>query len=146
VGGHLTSLLNYRYKNVTVPQGSFHLLFYKDSTATGNDKLIDSSRLIMPSNVGVKAFVGMFNRCTQMTTTPVLTATTLAERCYENLFVYCTNISSITTYANDNSATGCTSNWLLYAASTGTLHNLGSATYTADSASGIPTGWTEVNN
>lgn len=273
VGGHVASLVDYTNLNVTIPQGSFHLLFYKSSTE-GNmsDKLLSSSKLVLP-NPGPKAFVGMFNGCINMTdyptlpttitancfdtmfarcrsltsapelpstslefacyrqmfynctslvTSPALPATTLAEQCYQQMFQDCPSLStitsfsattlaerccygmfqnctalttspalpattlanycyygmflnctglitapalpatelvdhcyqimfqncpsltSVTVYANDNSATDCTLNWLNGVAASGTVHNLGSATYTADSASGIPTGWTEV--
>jgi hypothetical protein len=51
-------------------------------------------------------------------------------------------INSITTYANDISATDCLFNWLSGVASTGDFYNLGGATYPTGT-SGIPTGWTE---
>ena len=87
----------------------------------------------------------MFKGCTGLTTTPELPATTLTEGCYYGMFENCASLNSITVYADDVSATDCTSYWLSRVASSGTFHNLGSATYSRD-ASGIPTGWTEVKN
>ena len=86
----------------------------------------------------------MFYECTSLTSTPTLPATTLTAGCYQNMFYGCVLVDSITTYANNISASNCLTNWLNNVAATGTLYNNGSATYTPNSASGIPTGWTEV--
>lgn len=59
------------------------------------------------------------------------------------MFYGCSNLNSVTTYANDISALNCINNWLNNVAATGDFYNEGSATYTVDSPSGIPTGWTE---
>ena len=85
----------------------------------------------------------MFNGCTALTTAPALPATTLTEYCYQQMFSVCPNLNSITTYATDISAYQCLNNWLTDVASTGDFYNLGGATYTKDSPSGIPSGWTE---
>ncbi len=85
----------------------------------------------------------MFQGCTSLITAPALPATTLADYCYNNMFSGCTSLNEVTTYATDISATNCLTNWLYSVAATGDFFNLGSATYTVDSASGIPTGWTE---
>lgn len=89
-------------------------------------------------------YQNMFRDCTSLTTAPDLTATTLADYCYSYMFYGCTSLNSVTTYANDISATDCIQNWLGNVAASGTFYNNGSATYTTSSASGIPTGWTEV--
>ena len=88
----------------------------------------------------------MFSICTSLVNAPTLPATTLANKCYNALFYGCSKLNHLTVYANDISATNCTSNWLSGVASSGTFRNLGSATYDIDSPSGIPTGWTEVKN
>ena len=85
----------------------------------------------------------MFDGCTSLTTAPALPATTLVNECYRQMFSGCTSLNSITTYANDISATNCLQNWLQNVAPTGTFHNEGTAVYTTDSPSGIPTGWSE---
>ena len=91
-------------------------------------------------------YSGMFNGCSSLTSAPVLPATTLSYRCYSSMFNGCRNLNSITVYANDISATNCTTDWLSGVASSGTFHNLGTATYATDSPSGIPSGWTEVKS
>jgi hypothetical protein len=61
------------------------------------------------------------------------------------MFDGCTSLNSVTTYANDISATHCLAGWLQNVAAVGTFHKLGTATYPTG-ASGIPSGWTVVNN
>ena len=88
----------------------------------------------------------MFYGCTSLTTAPTLPATTLVEECYYYMFYNCSSLNNVTSYANNiSSGAEYTFLWLGNVASTGTFHNLGSATYSRD-ASGIPTGWTEVKN
>ena len=88
-------------------------------------------------------YEAMFTGCTGLTETPILPATTLTNYCYYLMFSACTNINKVTTYADNISATNCLGNWLYGVSSTGDFYNLGGATYPTDSASGIPTGWTE---
>ena len=90
-------------------------------------------------------YFNMFSGCSSLTTAPTLPATTLADYCYYNMFGYCTKLNSITVYADDISASDCTTEWLSGVASSGTFRNLGTATYPTG-ASGIPSGWTEVKS
>ena len=86
----------------------------------------------------------MFYGCTSLVNAPQLPATYLTGECYLNMFANCSSLNSITVYADNINANRCTSGWLSGVASTGTFRNLGSATYTKDSVSGIPVGWVEV--
>ena len=88
----------------------------------------------------------MFKGCTSLTTSPVLPATTLISNCYRYMFLDCTSLNNVTSYADSiGDGVEYTFNWLYNVASSGTFHNLGSATYPTD-VSGIPSGWTEVKN
>ena len=95
------------------------------------------------TTLALMCYIAMFYNCTSLTTAPELPATTLAEQCYYSMFNGCTNLNSVTTYAQDISATVCLDNWLDGVSATGDFYNLGGATYPTDSASGIPSGWTE---
>lgn len=86
----------------------------------------------------------MFSRCL-FTTAPALPAPVLVNGCYGGMFKDCTNLTNVTTYANDISASGCLSDWVNNVAATGDFYNLGSATYTSG-VDGIPSGWTEHNS
>ena len=88
----------------------------------------------------------LFYGCTSLVNPPELPATTLTTSCYQQLFYGCSKLNNVTVYANDISATNCTTDWLSGVASEGIFNNYGSATYTANSPSGIPTGWVENKN
>lgn len=169
VGGNINTLINYNDpNNVVLSSTAFAYLFDNDT------KLTSASNLILPATTlaiacytsmfrGCTSLISaptelpattlaqtcyqfMFQGCTSLTTAPTLSATTLAKDCYRYMFLDCNSLNSITVYADDISASGCTDNWLSGVASTGTFRNLGSATYEKDSPSGIPTGWTEVKS
>jgi hypothetical protein len=89
----------------------------------------------------------MFKGCTSLTTGPTLSATTLTDYCYMIMFQNCSNLNSVTCLAATNlSAESCTSDWLDGVAATGTFAKAPSMTsWTTDSSSGIPSGWTSKN-
>ena len=92
-------------------------------------------------------YSGMFTYCTNLTTAPVLPATTLADYCYFNMFNGCTKLNSVTCLATDISASDATTNWLSGVAATGTFTKAAGMTgWPTNSASGIPSGWTVVDN
>ena len=84
----------------------------------------------------------MFQECTNLTTAPELPATTLTKYCYYKMFSGCTNLNSVTCLATDISALDATTDWLENVAATGTFTKAAGASWTIDSPSGIPTGWT----
>ena len=90
-------------------------------------------------------YAQMFQICTSLTSTPELPATTLTKNCYLWMFKGCSNLNSVTCRATDISADYCTSDWLSDVASTGTFTAASSATWSEGNTSGIPTGWTRVN-
>ena len=92
-----------------------------------------------------ECYNGMFRVCTSLTTAPELPATTLAERCYQNMFQGCRSLTSITCLATDISASGCTTDWVLNVAASGTFTKAASMTSWTTGTSGIPSGWTVVD-
>ena len=84
----------------------------------------------------------MFSGCTSLVNAPALPATTLNNECYKYMFNGCSKLNSITVYADNISATDCTTNWLSGVASSGTFNNMGFAPFETG-ASGVPSGWTE---
>ena len=119
-------------------------------------------------------FCNLFNRCTSLTTTPALPATTLELSCYRSMFYGCTSLttapalpattlvgycyyymfygcSSLTLLpkvsATDISANNCLSNWLSNVPANGTIHIAeGMSSVYPSGASGIPSGWTVVED
>ncbi len=92
-------------------------------------------------------YYGMFAYCENLTTAPVLPATTLANYCYTNMFSGCTKLNSVTCLATNISATEATSYWLDGVDDSGTFIKAADMTsWEPNSASGIPAGWTVVDN
>ena len=87
-------------------------------------------------------YAAMFANCENLQYIPALPATTLAPYCYEGMFDGCRKLNYMQVYANDNSASGCISDWLKDVAPTGDFYNYGSASYVIDDPSGVPLGWT----
>ena len=141
VGGNLYTLLDYTNENVPLQRYAFYKLFDSDT------ELVNASDLVLGwTTLENACYRSMFQVCTSLTTAPSLPATTLASSCYREMFTRCSSLNDVTIYADDISASGCLNNWLSGVASSGTFHNLGSATYPRFSPSGIPTGWTEVRS
>ena len=167
VGGDIRTLSNYLdVDSETTPQPNmFSRLFYN------NKKIVDASNLRLPySSLANNCFESLFDECSSLTTPPTeLPATTLERGCYYNMFLNCSSLTtsptihatklatsscgqmfngcsklkSITIYAEDISATNCTSYWVENVSSSGTFNNMGFAPFKTGN-SGIPFGWTEV--
>ena len=88
----------------------------------------------------------MFINCTSLTTAPELSATTLAYSCYGNMFQDCNKLKSITMLATDISATNCLANWVNGVSATGTFVKAPSMTSLPTGGSGIPSGWTVIDD
>ena len=89
----------------------------------------------------------MFYHSAKITSAAPLHATTLVTNCYKNLFNGCSLLASVTCYATDISASGCTNIWLADAGKdvTGTkTFTTPSSTAWPTNTSGIPSGWTRA--
>ena len=88
----------------------------------------------------------MFYKCTSLTTAPALPATKLETNCYDGMFNGCTKLNYIKMLATDISAKYCLDGWVSGVASTGTFVKNPEATWDALGTSGVPSGWTVVND
>lgn len=95
--------------------------------------------------LGRACYQDMFGGCTNLTKAPDLPATTLTGWCYTGMFNDCTNLNSIKCLATDISASYCTTDWLEGTAATGTFTKAASMTSWPTGTSGIPDGWTVVD-
>ena len=71
---------------------ALYLLFYNA------DKLVfhDTKKLLLPATTLTKScYEGMFSYCTDLTTVPILPATTLADGCYALMFSHCTGLTTL---------------------------------------------------
>ena len=98
------------------------------------------------TTLGTMCYKGMFAGCTSLTTAPELPATTLNFMCYSGMFQNCTSLNYIKCLATDISAFNCTSSWVSGVASAGTFVKAASMETWTTGTSGIPEGWTVVNN
>jgi hypothetical protein len=88
----------------------------------------------------------MFFKCYSLTTAPELPATTLASQCYQYMFDDCNNLNYVKMLATDISASNCLLGWLSHVSRTGTFVKNPSMTSLPSGYSGIPNGWTVVDD
>ena len=88
----------------------------------------------------------MFRGCTSLTTAPELPATTLKFMCYYGMFSNCTSLNYIKCLATDISARYCTNSWVSGVASTGTFIKAAGMESWTTGTSGIPEGWSVLDN
>ena len=91
-------------------------------------------------------YSNMFNGCTSLTTAPELPATTLKVSCYSHMFRGCSKLNHIKMLATNISASNCLTNWVQNVSSTGTFVKHPNMTSLPTGISGIPSGWTVINN
>ena len=101
----------------------------------------------LPSTIlAVGCYKYMFCACTSLTTAPELPAITLIVQCYYGMFADCRRLNYIKCLATNISANNCTTNWVNYVASTGTFVKAAGMEDWPTGASGIPSGWTIVDD
>ena len=95
-------------------------------------------------------YKGMFIGCTSLTEVPILSATRLGIRCYWQMFSGCSSLNEVyckipSSYNTEYMST-CADSWLYNVSSTGTFYTNADANWSSGSVSGIPEGWTRVND
>jgi hypothetical protein len=88
----------------------------------------------------------MFQSCTRLTTAPELPAITLVSNCYYRMFYGCSKLNYIKMLATDISASNCLNAWVQNVSSTGTFVKNPAMTSLPTGNSGIPRGWTVVDD
>ena len=101
---------------------------------------------LQATELAANCYYQMFNGCTSLTTVLGLPATILKNQCYSQMFIHCSSLSYIKCLATDISASNCTYNWLSDVPSTGTFVKAAGMEDWATGASGIPSGWTVVDD
>ena len=91
----------------------------------------------------------MFMGCRSLTKAPELPATTLADACYDGMFWICGSLNEVrcqmpSSYSSSDISSVYAPVWLEGVASTGTFYTNADAKWPSG-VSGIPTGWTRVN-
>ena len=95
-------------------------------------------------------YKGMFLGCTSLTEVPILQATRLGTRCYWQMFEGCSSLNEVHCDIPSSYSTEYVSahadGWLEGVSPTGTFHTNADANWPTGSISGIPEGWTRVND
>lgn len=144
-GGNAMSLLfgnNFGTQyNLSEKNSAFANLFqYCDTLISVSDNFLPATTL------SSYCYQAMFYKCINLVNAPELPATTLAFACYSNMFWDCNNLNYIKMLATDISASVCLANWVMRVANTGTFVKNAAVTSLTSGTSGIPNGWTVVND
>lgn len=95
VGGNIMSLLygsGFTGQETSFPSGSTYNF---TSLFYNNTNLVDASELLLSATTLTdNCYYNMFSYCVTLTTAPVLPATTLAEKCYLNMFRNCASLTT----------------------------------------------------
>ena len=143
--GNIMSLM---YGDNFIGQTTFpnNFIFYQ-GVFYQNTRLVSAENLVLPvTTLAGNCYSSMFSGCTSLTTAPELPATTLTNNCYIGMFSGCTNLNNIKMLATNISATNCLSNWVNNVASSGIFTKAAEMTTLPTGASGIPSGWTVVDD
>ena len=135
----LTSIPSTLLPATTLAQYCYQYMF---ASCTGLTTI--PSTLLPATTLKNNCYEYMFLGCTNITTAPNLTATKLVSSCYARVFYNCTKLNSIRMLATNISATDCLKNWVTNVASSGTFYKKSGVTIPTGT-SGIPSGWTVVN-
>ena len=109
------------------------------------------SSLVLPPSLPATVlqkdcYAWMFTKCTSLTIAPDLPATKLVSGCYDFMFADCVNLYYVKCLATDVSSLNCTNYWLKDVSPIGTfVKNKNMSTWSTGS-SGIPSGWSIVDD
>lgn len=142
VYGNIMSLLYndiFEGEEELIHEGNFHG-FFKGCTG-----LVSAENLILPKYLKENDFLGMFRGCTSLVKAPALTAVKPGRSSYQSMFMDCSSLKYIKCLATDISARYCTTYWVSGVSSTGTFVKSASMSDWTTGTSGIPKGWTVID-
>ena len=119
-----------------------------------NTKLGSAENLYMPAmTLKAHCYESMFEGCTNMTDSPNLPANIGATDCYDRMYYGCTSLGNVRVMLSDANSGNYTTNWLPNPsqsdidsgeANVGTFYYKSGTSWPANSANGVPRGWTQV--
>ena len=122
----------------TLADYCYHAMFNRCFSLTSVPELL-------ATELAKNCYSFMFAGCTSLTEAPQLPAVTLAENCYNGMFSECEKLNKVTMLATNIKASDCLLEWLYGVSSTGTFTKAASMTTLPEGTSGIPTGWTVID-
>ena len=111
----------------------------------GCTSLVTAPSVLPTTTLTEGCYSYMFNGCTSLTTAPELPAETLVKSCYQYMFDGCSSLSYIKCLATVTAASSCLAYWVSGVASSGTFVKAANMERWKTGQSGIPEGWTVVN-
>lgn len=108
--------------------------------------LTSGPSVLSAQTLGSSCFQYMFNGCSQLVFSPRIEALTLSTYACYGMFQNCSRLAQITCLATSISATYCTYNWVYGLGSSGVFRKNSSMSSWGSGNSGIPSGWTTVND
>lgn len=138
-GTNIVDASNLVLPATTLESGCYDSMF-------NNCRKLTSAPALPATTLAQGCYANMFENCTSLTTAPVLPATTLESSCYGYMFQGCEKINYVKCLAAvvPISATDLTIDWLDGVASTGTFVKAAGVEWWASGTSGIPSGWTVI--
>lgn len=110
------------------------------------NNLIDLSDIELSADeIGTGGCLQMFYYCSSLEKAPVLKINTLKSRGFKQMFYRCTNLNYIKCLATKISARECTKDWVNGVSATGTFVKSANMSGWTTGTSGIPAGWTVVD-
>jgi hypothetical protein len=110
-----------------------------------NTKVISAENLsLSATTLANHCYNSMFYGCTSLTTAPELPATTLAFYCYNTMFCDCTSLNYIKAMFTTTPSMMYTNSWVSGVSATGTFVKNSAAEWDDTGVNGVPTGWTVV--
>jgi hypothetical protein len=106
---------------------------------------LTSAPVLPATTLAEQCYFSMFSNCSSLTVAPELKATALVERCYYAMFEGCTSLNYIKCLAADINAERCVDEWLSGVSITGTFVKAEFMNDWTRGPSGIPEGWTVVD-
>lgn len=144
IEGNIMSLLygdDFENKTELSKTYQFSALFYNCRNLTSAENFI-----LPATSLSSGCYRQLFYGCSSLVTAPDLIATSLPIECYYCMFYNCSNLNYIKCLATSGISTASQNlNWVQGVASTGTFVKDANATWTTG-VSGIPNGWTVIDN
>lgn len=142
ISGDMMSLMytddTFTEKKTAVVQDAFNSIF---KNASWIDIAEDAPLILSAATLNNKCYKNMFASCTSLTRAPVLPAKKMVTQCYNNMFNGCSNLSYIKCLARESmNASQCFQNWVSGVSGTGTFVRYTGINW-SPGASGRPSNW-----
>lgn len=139
-GVNVVNASNLMLTALTLSKGIYNSMFNGCS-------LLVAAPALPATTLSEECYTDMFRGCTSLTSAPDLPALTLTKSCYRWMFANCgNNLQHIKCLATNISASQCVYQWFTGCGGTGTFVKNSNMSSWPSGVSGIPSGWTVIDN